>query len=129
MTTGAGTLTLGGNLTVNTFQGTSGATPAATIGGSLDLGTFFSGGAAGAGVGATRTFAVNDTQLTNIATDLTISANITGAADVSRSPARGGGTLRLTGNNSGMAGPFILNGGIIEIGSNTALGTGLLSSD
>src|SRR5690606_4669746 len=52
VTTGAGTLTLGGNLTLNAFQGSSGATPAATISGKLDLGTFFSG----AGGGTSRVF-------------------------------------------------------------------------
>src|SRR5262249_42871985 len=50
ITLGGGTLTMGGNLTVNNFQGSSGVTPAATIsGGTLDLGTFFSGGGAGSG--------------------------------------------------------------------------------
>ena len=124
---GGGTLTMGGNLTVNNFQGSSGVTPAATIsGGTLDLGAFFSGGAAGSGVGTSRTITVNDTQLTNLAADLTISANITGGSAVGITR-RGGGTLRLSGNNT-YAGPTILiDGGIMEIGTDTPFGTGLLS--
>jgi fibronectin-binding autotransporter adhesin len=121
---GGGTLTLGGNaVTVNAFQGSSGVTPAATIsGGTLDLGTLFSG----VGGSTWKTINVNDTQLNNIATDLIISANVTGLADVSVRK-DGGGSLRLTGNNSGLASPFFMNGGIIELGSDTALGTGHLS--
>jgi len=58
---GGGTLTLGGNaITVNAFQGSSGATPAATIdGGTVNLGTLFSGG----GGSTWKTINVNDTQL------------------------------------------------------------------
>ena len=121
---GGGTLTLGGaSLTVNGFQGSSGLSPAATItGGTLDLGTFYSG----AGGGITKTFTINDTQLGNVATDLTVSANIVGAADISVSKT-GGGTLRLSGNNSGLTGPFLMNGGIIEVGHDSAFGTGLVS--
>src|SRR5207248_1084554 len=42
-TTGAGTLSLLGDVTVNAAQGSSRASPAAQIAGKLDLGTFFSG--------------------------------------------------------------------------------------
>ena len=127
VTTGAGTLTLGGNLTLQQFQGSSGATPAATISGNLDLGTFFSGGAAGNGAGASRTFSIADTQLQHIATDLLISANITGTSDVAITHT-GAGTLQLAGNNSSWGGPYIMTGGgVLELASNTALGGGLVS--
>lgn len=36
----------------------------------------------------------------------------------------GSGTLRLTGNNSQIDGRFVLNEGTVEVGSNTALGSG-----
>jgi autotransporter-associated beta strand protein len=125
--TGAGVLELGGNLTVQTFQGSSGATPPATISGNLNLGTFFSGGAAGTALGVTRRFAVQDTQNPNIATDLILSANITGSSDVSITQTDGG-TIRLTGNNAAWAGEYLVqSAGTIEVGSNTALGSGLFS--
>lgn len=128
VSTGAGTLTLDGNLTLSAVAtgGTSGASPAATISGNLNLGTFFSGGAAATGFGGTRTINIADTQLPDVAADLIISANISGAADVSITRT-GAGTLRLSGNNT-FAGPFLWNGGIIEAESNTAFGTGLLSA-
>src|SRR5439155_24252283 len=44
VTTGAGTLSLLGDITLTAFQGSSGASPAARISGKLDLGSFFSGG-------------------------------------------------------------------------------------
>lgn len=118
-----GTLVLGGlNLTLNQFQGSSGVTPSATIAdGTFDLGTFFSG----AGGGVVKSFAINDTQLPNIAADLTISANITGTADIGVTKT-GGGTLVLSGNNT-FAGPFSNTNGIIGVGSNNAFGSGLLS--
>lgn len=124
VTSGSGTLTLGGNLTVNTFQGSSGVTPAATISGKLDLGAFFSGGASGGGL-STRTFAINDTQLAHINTDLDISAVISGTSDVSISKT-GGGTLRLSNANT-ISGPFIMNNGVVEIANNNAFGTSFLS--
>src|SRR5262249_35476062 len=78
---------------------------------------------------ATKTFNIGDTQtiagLGNVATDLAISANITGTSDVSITKI-GSGTLRLSGANT-FSGPFIMNNGIVEIGSNSALGTGLVS--
>ncbi len=118
-----GTLVLGGpTLTLNAFQGSSGLTPSATIAdGTFDLGTFFSG----AGGGQVKTLAINDTQLNNVAADLTISANITGTADIGVSKT-GGGTLVLSGNNT-IAGPFSHTNGIIGVGSNNVFGTGLLS--
>lgn len=127
---GAGTLTLGGNLALNTFnQGSSGATPAATItssvAGQFNLGDLATGGQVGVLTGTVRTFTINDTQLTNIATDLDISANITGLASTGISKV-GAGTLRLSGNNT-FAGPFIWNNGLIEVNSNSAFGTGLIA--
>lgn len=126
-----GTLTLGGaSLTVNGFNGSSGVSPAARIaGGTLNLGSFFSG----AGGGLQKTFTVNDTQASNVAADLIIDANIVGTADATGADViflkGGGGTLQLNGNNSGLAGPFIMAGGIIEIGATcvTPFGTGLVS--
>jgi autotransporter-associated beta strand protein len=119
-----GTMVLGGASIIEyTFQGSSGATPAATIqDGTLDLGTFFSG----AGGGVAKTIQADDTQLTNVATDLDIAANIVSAVDVSLTRT-GGGTLRLGGTNSGLHGPVILTAGITEIASDTAFGDGLLS--
>lgn len=121
---GGGTLILGGqSLTVNTMQGSSSAAPAATVsGGTFAIGSFFSG----ASGGVQKSIVVNDTQLTNVATDLNFSANLTGAADINLMKT-GAGTLRLTGNNSGLSGAFLMAGGIIEIGSDNAFGSGLLS--
>jgi len=127
MTTG--TFTLGGaSLTLNAFQGSSGVTESAVIsGGKFNLGTFFSG----AGGGLTKTITVNDTQLNNIATDLEISSVIEGGNDTSLT-ITGFGTLKLSGTNT-YSGPTILTSanaagnGIIEIGNDSAFGTGLVS--
>jgi len=43
VTTGTGTLSLMGDITLNAFQGSSGASPAARISGNLDLGSSFNG--------------------------------------------------------------------------------------
>ncbi len=126
---GAGTLTLGGNLTVNGFQGSSGLSPAATISstvaGQLNMGDLADGGQIGVLTGTVRTITINDTQIANIATDLDISANVTGAAHTGISKV-GGGTLRLGGNNT-IAGPFVWNNGIIEVNSNNAFGSALIA--
>lgn len=118
-----GTLTFGGaTLTVNGFQGSSGVAPAATIAdGTFDLGSHFSG----AGGGGFKALNVNDTQLNNVAPDLILSANITGAADIGWNKG-GGGTLVLSGNNT-YAGPASMGGGIVGVGSNNAFGVGLLA--
>ena len=116
VTTGSGTLALLGDVTVNGFQGSSGASPAALIAGKLDLGTFFSG----AGGSFTRNFNVNDTALASLNPDLIISANVSGAANVSLSK-NNTGTLLLSGANT-YAGATRMTAGVLDIGSNTALG-------
>jgi len=119
---GTGTLATLGAITVNAFQGSSGVSPAATIAnGTLNLDPLFSGGAAL----THKVITVNDTQLNNVAADLVISANITGGAGV-QFEKNGGGTLRLSGNNT-YSGNTVLTTGIVEVGSDTAFGTGLLS--
>ncbi|MFN4257798.1 MAG: autotransporter-associated beta strand repeat-containing protein, partial [Gemmataceae bacterium] len=120
--TGSGTLFLMGNVLVTGFQGSSGASPAATISGNLHLADAFSGGTTAL---VNRTFTVNDTQLANIAADLHISANITGSAAVDFVKL-GTGTLRLSGSNT-FAGPLLHSAGLIEVEGNSALGTGLVS--
>jgi fibronectin-binding autotransporter adhesin len=119
--TGSGILTLGGSVTLNAFPGTSGQSPAATISGHLDLGSFLSGGVAL----TERFFTVNDTQLSNIAPDLEISANISGSPNIQLNKT-GGGTLLLSGNNT-YSGPTAITAGILGIGSDTAFGTGLVA--
>src|SRR5262249_14240033 len=120
------------NLTVAApVPGTSGASPAALISGNLNLGTFFSGAAANpsggtAGGVATRTIQVNETALFNLNPDLIISANISGASNVSLTKA-GTGTLLLSGNNT-YQGATRHTAGFIDVGSNTAFGnTSILS--
>ncbi|MCB1090353.1 MAG: autotransporter-associated beta strand repeat-containing protein, partial [Verrucomicrobiae bacterium] len=128
---GGATLTMqGATLTVNGQQGSSGLSPAATIqGGTFDLGTFESTGGIAAvisGGGTTKSFVINDTQLANVATDLIISADIVGGPEISITRS-GGGTLRLSGDNGGLTGPYLMTNGILELGSDTALGTGLVA--
>jgi len=120
---GGGTLTLGGaSVTVTGFQGSGPTSPAATIqGGTLDLGTFYSG----AGGGFTKTFAINNTALASTDQDLIVSAHITGTADVSLTKT-GAGVMTFSGNNT-YAGPTFLTNGIVRVGSDTAFGTGLVS--
>ena len=135
-----GTLTMAGpTLTLGVFQGSSGVSPAATIqdgpgyvgaAGTFDIGTLSSA----QGVNSTwsagsllKNINVGDSQLQNIATDLDISAKIAGGAGVALRK-DGAGTLRLSGDNlATLASPIIHNGGLLEIGHNNALGTGLFS--
>ncbi|QDU29791.1 Hemolysin, chromosomal [Anatilimnocola aggregata] len=115
--TAASLLSLGGNLTLTgLLQGTSGASPAATISANVNLGPLFSG----ASGHVERTITVNDTQLTDVGADLIISGVISGPADIQMVKA-GGGTLRLTGNNTYLGGT-VINGGITEIGHDNAFG-------
>ena len=86
----------GSGLTVSASAqgGTSGLSPAATIvDGVLDLGTFFSG----SGGGLNKNFNIGDTQIANIATDLLISANIVGNADVQLLKSTVSNLLKLLG--------------------------------
>ncbi|MDX1948077.1 MAG: autotransporter-associated beta strand repeat-containing protein, partial [Pirellulaceae bacterium] len=119
--TAASLLSLGGNVTLTGgFQGSSGASPAATITANVDLGPLFSGGTGGTIGHVERTFTIGDSQLTDVAADLVISGVISGAADIQMVKA-GAGTLRLTGNNTYLGGTLI-NGGITEIGHDNAFG-------
>src|SRR5207237_916049 len=110
-------LSLLGDVTVNNFQGSSGASPAARISGKLDLGSFFSGGS---GAVATRTITVNDTALFSLNPDLVIDAAVGGGPQVSLSKA-GAGTLLLSGANT-YQGATRLAAGVVDIGSDSAFG-------
>ena len=127
-----GTMSLAGNLTVNTLanslydffsSGTTGANSmSATIfdsvgGGALALGS------------ATRTFTLNNPASPgDVLNELAISANMTSTATGTASPAitkAGTGTLLLSGNNTFASGSYItLSAGGLALASNTALGNG-----
>ena len=95
VTTGAGTLTLGGDVTLG-------------VNGSGAVGATLSGNLA---LGATRLFTVNDGTAAN---DLTISAIISGAgAGLTK---EGTGTLRLTGANT-YTGATTINSGALSVNS------------
>ena len=107
LSTGAGTLTLGGNLTYDATNHPLGS----TLSGKLDL-------------GASRTFAIGDS--TNAATDLAVSANISGTGfSLTKT---GAGTLALSGTNS-YSGGTTVSAGVIAANSSTALGTGVTTID
>lgn len=107
LSTGAGTLTLGGNLTYDATNHPLGS----TLSGKLDL-------------GASRTFAIGDS--TNAATDLAISANISGTGfSLTKT---GAGTLALSGTNT-YSGGTTVSAGVIAANSSTALGTGVTTID
>jgi autotransporter-associated beta strand protein len=104
--TGAGTLTIGGNISTHTFQ----TQAPSTISGNLDLG------------GVTRTVSVRET--TVLGTELDISANITnGGLNFTNN-----GDARLSGNNT-FAGGLTLSAEFTELalGSDTALGAGTVN--
>ncbi|MFA4916765.1 MAG: autotransporter-associated beta strand repeat-containing protein, partial [Syntrophales bacterium] len=101
VTTAAGILTLGGNVT-----GNANAT-SATISGNLDFGT------------ATRTFTIADG---TAAYDMVISAVISSASGAYGIIKAGTGTLVLSGANT-YTGLTTLTAGILTIQNNTALGT------
>ena len=101
LSTGAGTLTLGGTVTFTATGNPLGS----TLSGNVDLG------------GATRTFAIADS--TGAAADLTVSADISGTgAGLTKT---GAGTLVLSGNNS-FDGATTISTGVLNIQSGTALG-------
>lgn len=123
VSTGTGTLTLGGNLTYLSTNNTDGA----TVSGNLDLGA------------ANRSFIANNSSAAD--TDLTIAANIT-AADrnlsvtgsgntlISGSIATGAGTLTKTGTGTltlaganTYTGLTSVTGGVLNIQHSSALGT------
>jgi len=97
-TTGAGTLTLGGNVTANATN------IIAAISGNLSLGS------------ATRTFSIgNGTQ----SPDLTISAVISGGVGLTKT---GAGTLQLGGMNT-YSGVTTVNSGLLDVTNSFALGS------
>ena len=100
VTTGAGTLTLGGNVTLTTSgTGANGA----SISGKLDLG------------GATRTFNILDGAA---GVDLTVAAVVSGSGGITKA---GTGTLALSGANT-YTGATTVNAGTLQISSFGALG-------
>jgi fibronectin-binding autotransporter adhesin len=107
VTTGSGTLTLGGNVTYDAANNPLGA----TISGKLSLGL------------ATRTFTVGDS--TSAAADLTVSAVISGIGGLIKS---GTGTLVLSGTNT-YTGNSTINAGTVVVNSDASLGaaTGTLA--
>ncbi len=105
MTTGAGTLTLGGNVTLN-------------VNGTGATGAIVSGNLASA---ATRTFTVNNG---SAADDLTVAAVISGAGGVTKA---GAGTLALYGANTYTGATTIQNNGG-TLSANTLANGGVASS-
>ncbi|MEA3209933.1 MAG: hypothetical protein QOE70_2990 [Chthoniobacter sp.] len=102
VTTGAGTLTLGGDVALNVSEG-GGAT--AGISGQLDLGS------------ATRNFTINDGAGT--APDLEISAVISGGGGLTKA---GAGTLRLSGTaDNTYSGFTTVNAGVLELAKTTGV--------
>lgn len=97
LTTGAGILTLGNNVTYDA----TGTPLGATLSGNLELGA------------ATRTFTINDSS--SAADDLTVSAAITGGVGVGLIKS-GTGKLVLSGTNS-YPGATLSNGGLLQFNS------------
>ena len=104
VSTGTGTLTLGGTVTFTATGNPFGS----TLSGNVDLGT------------ATRTFAIADS--TNAPADLTVSADISNASGTAGITKTGAGTLVLSGNNS-YNGATTVSTGVLNIQSDTALGS------
>jgi autotransporter-associated beta strand protein len=105
VTTGSGTVTLGGNVTFDATNNAGGA----TIAGNLNLGN------------ANRTFTVGDS--TGASNDLTISAAITSGSLTKA----GAGTLLLSGSNS-YAGTTTGTGGVLQFANKNALYGGTTAS-
>jgi filamentous hemagglutinin family protein len=103
--TGAGTLTLGGNMTYNATGNPLGS----TISGNLALGA------------ATRTFTINDS--TGSADELNVTAIISGASGLTKA---GTGTMVLSGENT-YTGLTTVSAGTLAAGINDALSTGALT--
>ncbi|PHX98997.1 MAG: hypothetical protein CK530_06615, partial [Planctomycetaceae bacterium] len=118
--TGAGTLTLGGDLTYATNN--NGFTSAIT--GNLNLGSL---NLTQTALGITRAFTIGDSTGANAAPDMAISAVISGPAGVGINKT-GAGILLLSGNNT-YSGQTILNGGSMFItGNNSTTGLTTLTS-
>lgn len=104
LSTGAGTLTLGGDLTYDATNNPLGSTLSGTA----------------LALGASRTFNIGDSSTAT--SDLSVSASITGSGfSLTKS---GAGTLALSGNNT-YSGGTTVNAGTIAANSATALGTGI----
>jgi len=105
VTTGAGTLTIGGNVN---FNSTGNTTAAALISGKLNLG------------GATRTFDVQDS--TGTAVDLNVSAAVS-SGGITKS---GAGTLALSGTNT-YTGATNVTAGTLLVNGNQSSATGAVT--
>ncbi len=105
VTTGTGTLTLGGNVNVVATGNPLGS----SLSGLLSLGT------------ATRTFTIADS--TSATTELTVDAAISGTGGLTKA---GAGRLDLTGTNT-YSGNTSLSAGTLGLGGNATLGSGTLS--
>jgi len=108
LSTGAGTLTLSGNVTYSTATLPANDPGTATISGKLDLG------------GANRTFAVADSS--NTTNELNISAlvSVTGSFGVTKT---GNGTLTLSNTANTYTGTTAFSGGIVNVASLASGGT------
>ena len=100
VSTGTGTLTLGGDVAFVNAVGNGSNPLGATISGKLGLGS------------AARTFMVNNSA--SAADDLTVAADISGAVAMSKV---GKGTLVLSGNNAGATGGMTIEEGITRFES------------
>ena len=104
VTTNGGTLTLGGNVTYTATNNPLGA----YLIGQVDLGA------------ASRTFTIGDS--TSAPYDLIVSADISSLSGAFGLTKAGAGTMVLSGNNSYTGGTTV-SAGVLNIQSNTALGT------